>query len=81
MTRKPALRLSVGTLLLAVAVVGFVIVPEHKPHLAPAPGWWGGPYRVGWSQTAYDAARIGTWALLIVGVILLAVGLIDYARR
>jgi hypothetical protein len=62
-------------------VAGFVIVPEHKPRLAPAAGWWGSPYHVGWSRAAYDAARIGMWALLIVGALVVAVGLINYARR
>jgi hypothetical protein len=35
----------------------------------------------GWSQTAYDLARIGGWALLIVGAVLLVVGLLRYRRQ
>jgi uncharacterized membrane protein HdeD (DUF308 family) len=33
------------------------------------------------SHTAYDLLRIGGWALLIFGVLLVVVGLIAYARR
>jgi hypothetical protein len=35
----------------------------------------------GLSQAAYDLLRIGAWALLIFGVLLVVVGLISYARR
>ena len=35
----------------------------------------------GWSTTTYDVVRIGGWALVIVGVLLVMVGLIAYARR
>lgn len=34
----------------------------------------------GLSQTLYDALRITTWAVLIVGALLVAIGLIRYAR-
>ena len=33
------------------------------------------------SQTVYDALRISTWGLLIIGLVILTVGLISYARR
>jgi hypothetical protein len=33
----------------------------------------------GWSQTAYDLVRIGGFALLIIGAILVIVGLIAYS--
>jgi uncharacterized membrane protein len=32
-------------------------------------------------KAAYDLLRIGAWALLIFGVLLVVVGLISYARR
>jgi hypothetical protein len=35
----------------------------------------------GLSNTAYDLLRIGAWALVIFGAVLLLVGLIAYARR
>ena len=95
--RRPAsaittLTLVVGVVLLIAAVAGFVIVPEHGPGSTagadvvipgtntsvPAPG----PVVVyGWSQTVYDAARIGTRAALIVGAVLVVLGLIRFARR
>jgi hypothetical protein len=84
MGRRSAVTLTTGTVLLLGAVAGFVIVPEHKPAVIGGSQWGGyllGGTSVGWSHTAYDAARIGTWALLIVGAILIAVGLISYARR
>jgi hypothetical protein len=37
--------------------------------------------RSGVSHTLYDGLRIATWAVLIVGVLLVVVGLINYARR
>ena len=72
-------------------VAGMVVVPEHAPSLSspssiPIPGTtntvngFGLPTVVGgWSQTVYDIARVGTWALLIVGAILVVMGLIKYA--
>lgn len=36
---------------------------------------------LGLSQTAYDLLRIGAWALVIVGGLLVIVGLIDRWRR
>jgi hypothetical protein len=35
-------------------------------------------HRSAWSQTAYDLARIGGWALVILGAATLIVGLIRY---
>jgi hypothetical protein len=37
--------------------------------------------RSGVSHTVYDGLRIATWAVLIVGALLVTVGLINYARR
>jgi hypothetical protein len=67
-------------MLLIAAVAGFVIVPEHKPQFSCA-GWGFGVQCAGLSRTAFDVARISTWALLIVGAVLVAVGLINYGRR
>jgi uncharacterized membrane protein HdeD (DUF308 family) len=75
----------VGGVLLVGAVAGFVIVPEHKPEFTCLAQLLNGAICTssvtsGWSRTAYDAARIGTWALLIAGVLLVAVGLVNFAR-
>jgi hypothetical protein len=69
--------MALGAVLLVGAATGFVIVPEHKPQFSC--GGWGGPCG-GWSRPAYDAARIGTWALLIVGALLVVIGIINFAR-
>lgn len=37
--------------------------------------------RAGPSRSTYDALRITTWALMIVGALLIVMGLIGYARR
>jgi hypothetical protein len=88
--RRAVIVVVVGSVLLVGSVVGFVIVSEHKPQFiggdvvipgtsSTVPSDFG--HWLGWSHTAYDAARIGTWALLIAGVLLVALGLINYARR
>jgi hypothetical protein len=63
------------------AIMAFVVVPEHAPQFVC--GGFGevtGNQCAGWSRTAYDAARIATWALAIVGVLLVVMGMIRYAR-
>jgi hypothetical protein len=80
-----ALVLVFGVMLLISAVAGFVIVPEHRPGVAvdASCGGWG-PCATGitaLSPTAYDVLRIGTWAALIVGTVLVALGLIRFAQR
>jgi hypothetical protein len=83
--------IALGVLLLIAAVVGFVIVPEHVP-MDEQLGQCGGPLTLpypgpcrivhyGFSQTLYDAVKIATWAALIVGAVLVALGLIRFARR
>lgn len=75
------LRVFLGTLLLVAAAAGFVIVPEHKPvDTFPHPtvgdieGALSSPSApVTWhlSTTLYDVLRVTTWALLIIGVVVL----------
>jgi ABC-type Fe3+ transport system permease subunit len=76
MGRNVWLMLSAGAMLLIVAVAGFVIVPPHAPTYSDVPEPFGSNYPTPWSTAAYDAARIATWAALIVGLILVLVGLI-----
>lgn len=83
--RRTILLLTIGVVLLLGAVTGFIIVPEHAPYSGPSGVTFNpSPDEVlhggGWSQTAYDLARIGTWALLIVGLISVIVGLLTYWR-
>jgi hypothetical protein len=75
---KTAVVLVVGVLLLIVAVAGFVITPQHAPD---ACGQFSFCDISVWSQSTYDAARIGTWAALIVGAVLVLLGLIRAAQR
>jgi hypothetical protein len=77
--------LVLGLLLVIGAVVGFVVVPEHKPALVGGTdlghGLYTGGFETSWSQTLYDVLRVVTWGLLVVGIVVLVVGLVDYARR
>ena len=88
MRRKGFGAVMAGAVLLIAAVVGFILVPEHKPAIRdtydclndytfrPLPA----SCLAGLSRTAYDAARIGTWAAVVVGTLLVVMGLIRYAR-
>jgi hypothetical protein len=104
-----------GALLVIVAVAGFIVVPEHKPHKVATyrqvPENSNGPTRgavvcnpgpqyyqpasvptpepgncevrmthLAPSHTLYDVLRVLPWALAIIGVLLVALGLIRYAR-
>lgn len=79
-----------GLLSIVAAISGFVILPEHKP-LPPCTadcvpslgaslsGGFSDPVsRL--SQPLYDALRITTWTLLLLGVTLLILGVIRVAR-
>jgi hypothetical protein len=90
--RTGILTISCGAVLLIAGVAGLVIVPEHAPSVISAdsiviPGTtkrlagFGRTVVGGWSRSVYDLARIATWALLIIGAILVVMGLIRYARR
>ena len=83
--RRPAGLIALGAVFLIAAVVGFVVVPEHAPQFFDEPSGCIGAFchlvNLGWSRTLYDALRIATWAVLIVGVLVVIVGLIGYARR
>ena len=72
--------MAIGAVLLIGAVAGFVTVPEHKQ--VPT-GFGTSTYdpNGGWSRALHDGLWITTWALLILGVLLVAVGLINHARR
>ena len=81
MRRKGIGAVATGAALLIAAVAGFVVVPEHAPQFVCAGfGEPTGNQCAGWSRTAYDVARIATWALAIVGALLATMGLIRYAR-
>lgn len=67
-------------------MAGFVVLPEHRsefvqtcPHNANFCGSLVAVH-VGLSRALYDTLRITTWALAIIGALLVAMGLIGYAQ-
>ena len=83
-----------GAVLIIAGIVGFIEAHSHRPvegtrfggdaiqrlqleragvHVFNTPA-------SGLSPTNYDLLRIGAWALVIVGALLVVVGLIAYAR-
>ncbi len=71
-----------GAVLLIAAVAWHVIAVDHMPIICDhGNGGFNSAFRCsGWTKTTYDAVRIASWACGIVGVILVAVGLIRVWR-
>jgi uncharacterized membrane protein HdeD (DUF308 family) len=66
-----------GALLVVAGIAAFIEAHSHRPK----PASWGEGTE-GLSHTAYDLLRIGAWALVIFGALLVVTGLIRYwARR
>jgi hypothetical protein len=83
-------RLLGGAVLVVLGIAAFIEASSHKPEVRHALPRFSrgqvlgyltltGPSR-GRSQTAYDLLRIGGWALVIVGGLLVITGLIRYWR-
>jgi hypothetical protein len=83
-----------GAALVVAGIAAFIEAHTHRPesnYLCPEghePCIIGEGQRVhlhlatrGLSQTPYDLLRIGAWALMIVGALLIVVGLMDHWRR
>ena len=81
-------RIFVGAALVVAGIAAFIEAHSHRPEY----GCPGGreECRVGQAhylhsgslhQTPYDLLRIGAWALVIVGALLVIVGLIGYWAR
>jgi hypothetical protein len=67
-----------GGVLLVGGIAAFIEERSHRP-LPPGylgRGLAGAPARL--SENAYDLVRIGGWALIVIGGLLVAVGLIGY---
>jgi hypothetical protein len=78
-------RIFVGAALVVAGIAAFIEAHSHRP-LRECPGGReicnaGSSVHVGLSQTPYDVLRIGAWALVIVGALLVIVGLIGYWAR
>ena len=63
---------------MVAGIAVMIVAHEHAP--APCNGGYvvgaGAVCMTGWPQTVYDLVRIGGWALLIFGVIVVALALI-----
>ena len=79
-----------GAVLVIAGIAAFIEAHSHRPEVPYALPRFSrgqvlgyltltGPSR-GLSQTAYDLLRIGAWALVIVGGLLVLMGLIRYWR-
>jgi len=81
MTRKIAVAITfLGATLAVAGIAGFIEAKAHKPNfcggLPPPPGE--PPCAPGLSSTAYDLLRVGSWALVIFGALLIVIGLMRY---
>jgi hypothetical protein len=80
-----------GAALVIAGIAAFIEAHSHKPPVPPPDRVYQdseGVHEVsvavpatGLSHTAYDLLRIGAWALVIVGALLIVTGLIDRWRR
>jgi len=79
-------RAFIGAALLIAGIAAFIEAHSHPPELESRCRGGGEVcpledfihVHVGLSQTAYDLLRIGAWALMIVGGLLVITGLIRY---
>jgi hypothetical protein len=77
-----------GAVLVVAGIAAFIEAHSHPPELESRcrKGGTACPLEdfvnvhIGLSQTAYDLLRIGAWALVIVGGLLVVTGLIRYWR-
>jgi hypothetical protein len=82
-------RISSGVVLVVVGIVALTIANDHRPRLSHesslGESLGSGPNALttehGWSHDAYDAVHIGAWTLVVVGLVVLAIGLLGYAAR
>jgi hypothetical protein len=80
------IRIYIGAALLVAGIAAFIEAHSHPPELESRCRAGGKAcllehfieVHTGLSQTAYDLLRIGAWALMIVGAVTVAVGLIGY---
>jgi hypothetical protein len=78
-------RVFAGAALVIAGIAAFIEAHSHRPIPAGPTGVGSGIGDIpspasGLSQTAYDLLRIGGWALVIVGGLLVLIGLIGYSR-
>ena len=79
-----------GALLVIAGIAALVIASAHGPHLEVASnsgGGFSGPSNTfdttlvwDWPRTTYEAVRIGGWALIVFGLIIVAFALVRESR-
>jgi len=84
-------RISKRVVLVVGGIVALTVAHDQRPSVSHQPPALGeslgsGPNVIttehGWSHNAYDAVgHIGAWTLVVVGLVVLALGLIRYATR
>ena len=81
-------RLYFGAALIVAGIAAFIEAHSHRPesesrcpHRGELECVVSVKVHLGLSQTTYDLLRIGAWALVIFGALLVLVGLIAYWRR
>jgi hypothetical protein len=82
-------RIFTGAVLVVAGIAAFIEAHSHRPGMGqifreiPNEGFRGQvavPVHTGLSQTPYDLLRIGAWALVIFGALLIVIGFIRYWR-
>jgi hypothetical protein len=68
-----------GALLIVAGIAAQIVAARHRPEYVTG-GFSFGRW-TGWSSTAYDLVRIGGWALLVFGAVIVAFALIREFRR
>jgi hypothetical protein len=68
-----------GGLLAVGGIAALIVASRHRPRTVPDPLLTIG-HTVGWSGTAYDAARIGGWGLVTFGAIVVVFSLMREVR-
>jgi len=73
-----------GALLVVGGIAALIEASTHRPQYSagvPGSGGFGAGFRTGWPTTTYDLVRIGGWALLVFGVVIVAFSLVREVRR
>jgi hypothetical protein len=79
------IRALLGALLVACGIAAQIVAGRHMPQssavVIPGGGSSGVFVHTGWSQTAYDLVRIGGWALLVFGAVIVLFALVGELRK
>jgi uncharacterized membrane protein HdeD (DUF308 family) len=71
-----------GAIMVIAGIAAFIEAHSHRPIAGRPAGFWNRPGEAepasGLSPDAYDLLRIGAWALVILGALTVALGLLRY---